>query len=150
MILSVLRLILPADTPQGSEIPASGVQTSPRGCPWGAGGQLAAHPISYGVPACPSSVKLEVPSEGLYRLGVDKALPKSICRELLFTLFLTTVKAISSVTFSGFPGALREGEPARQSINSNASYRSVPPWSCDSFFLPLPTYSFIVLPNKKV
>lgn len=89
----------------------------------GQGRQLAAHPISYSVPAC-TSVKLEVPSEGLYRLGVDKALPRSIHGELLFNSFLTTVKAISSVTFSGFPGALRKGEPARQSINSNTSYSS--------------------------
>jgi hypothetical protein len=43
---------------------------------------------------------------------VDKALPRSIHSELLLTPFLTTVKAISSVTFSGSPGALLEGEPA--------------------------------------
>lgn len=70
--------------------------------------------------------------------GVGEALPGSIHSELLFDPSLTTVKAISSVMVSGFPGTLREGEPARESTNSNASYRSVPPWSCDVFFLSPP------------
>lgn len=78
---------------------------------------------------------------------MDMALLRGIHSEL------TTVKAISSVTFSGFPEALHEGEPARRSIKSNASYRWVPPWSCDLFChsprSPSPSLPN-VLPSKKI
>lgn len=85
-------------------------------------------------------------SEGVVQVGVDKALARNIHSGVLLEPFLTTIKAISSVTSPGFPGGRLCGELARQSIRSNASYRSAPPWSCDIFFLSFSS----VLPNKDV
>lgn len=59
LVLCVLRLALPVDTPQGFETPTSGMKTSPRSSHLGQGGQLVDHPLSCCCPYCPSSVKVQ-------------------------------------------------------------------------------------------
>lgn len=106
LVLCVLRLALPVDTPQGFETPTSGMKTSPRSSHLGQGGQLVDHPLSCCCPYCPSSVKVQSGgwarhSHGAFMVG-SSSNRYDYCQSHIL-------------------GALHEGEAARQSIHSNAS-----------------------------